>query len=36
MVPELSTVEIYCCPTAAKAHDMDIGNFLFLWDLQEN
>jgi hypothetical protein len=24
----------YCCSTAAKAPDMDIGGFLFLRDLQ--
>jgi hypothetical protein len=25
---------IYCCPTAAKAPDIDIGGFYFLRDLQ--
>jgi hypothetical protein len=27
--------KVYCCPAAAKAPDIDIGGFLFLWDLQE-
>ena len=31
----MSWARIYCCPTAAKTPDVDIGGFYFSRDLQE-